>query len=368
MFEKYAAFNLEDFVHDEYFIKWVHSPDPEKDQFWSDFQENFPYQRNTLLRAREVVRNLNEASRKAINKSDAREIWQNLEKSLPELTQTKKWWQTTWSRSVAAAVALLTLAYTTFQYTHTDTPDDTSLYFGNSGLASHAKSDIKEITNDTDTIKTIALPDQSTVLLEPRSTLRYSAQFDNEPTRNVILVGAAFFDIKRDVERPFIVYANGLITKVLGTSFNIKADKGSDNVTVAVRTGKVSVFADREGKSKDPEADGLILRANQQADFSKRIEKLTRTLVPEPVPVVSMEELRQFRFKNAPVGEILHALERVYDTEILFDQEQLSECRLTSTLDNGLTLFEKLEVLCEAIDASYKIVDAQVVVSGKRCQ
>lgn len=103
-------------------------------------------------------------------------------------------------------------------------------------------------------------------------------------------------------------------------------------------------------------------------DYSKKIEKLTRTLVPEPVPVLSTEEMQQFAFQNAPVTDIFKALEKVYDTEILFDQELLSDCRLTSTLDEDVSLFEKLDVLCEAIDASYKVVDAQVVISGRKCR
>ena len=55
--------------------------------------------------------------------------------------------------------------------------------------------------------------------------------------------GKAFFDIARDTSQPFVVYANETITKVLGTSFTIKAFEGEKDVEVSVKTGKVAVYA-----------------------------------------------------------------------------------------------------------------------------
>ena len=84
-------------------------------------------------------------------------------------------------------------------------------------------------SNNTGKVKEIELPDRSVVLLEPFSTLKYQIPFtDNE--RHVFLRGEAFFRIQRDTLRPFLVYANETITKVLGTSFSVKAYEGEENV------------------------------------------------------------------------------------------------------------------------------------------
>lgn len=370
MFEKYASYSSEDFVQDEYFVGWVQSPGPQSNQFWNDFQETFPYQRPVVRRAIQVVQNLATASQTIVPQGDAEEIWVNLQNSIASGKKYLKWWQRPWTKVAAAAFVAIGAGYLFFVSENSSSAGSSPAmsFFASDSLHIASGPEINEFTNTTPVPDVIILPDSSRVTLQPNGTIRYNNKTFSGATRNVQLVGEAFFEVTRDTERPFLVYSNGLITKVLGTSFNIKARKGSDNVTVMVRTGKVSVFTLPKNPKEDPESHGLILRANQQVDYSKKIEKLTRTLVPEPVPVLSTEEMQQFAFQNAPVTDIFKALEKVYDTEILFDQELLSDCRLTSTLDEDVSLFEKLDVLCEAIDASYKVVDAQVVISGRKCR
>lgn len=370
MFEKYAAYSAEDFAQDEYFVGWVQSPGLESDQFWNDFQETFPYQRPVVRRAVQTVQNLAAASRSDVPQGDAEEIWTNLQASIAAGKKYLKWWQRPWAK-VAAAAAVVVGAGSIFlasEHSPATGSHPAMSFLTSDSLQLASGPELREFINTTRIPGVIILPDSSRITLQPNAVIRYNQKAFLGATRNVQLVGEAFFEVTRNTEKPFLVYSNGLITKVLGTSFNIKARKGSDNVTVAVRTGKVSVFTLPKNPEEDPESQGLILRANQQVDYSKRIEKLTRTLVPEPVPVLSIEEMQQFAFRNAPVTEIFKALEKVYDTEILFDQELLSDCRVTSTLDGDVSLFEKLDVLCEAIDASYKVVDAQVVISGRKCR
>src|SRR5690606_4549797 len=74
----------------------------------------------------------------------------------------------------------------------------------------------------------IKLPDGSTVLLNTGSTLDFPEAFDAQ-TREVRLSGEAFFNIREDQARPFVVHTGALKTTVLGTSFNVKAYEGEDN-------------------------------------------------------------------------------------------------------------------------------------------
>ena len=87
----------------------------------------------------------------------------------------------------------------------------------------------------------MTLQDGSTVILEPGGEFRYNEKFLNP--REVYLSGDAFFEVTKDASRPFLVYANEITTKVLGTSFRIKANQGEKEIVVAVKTGKVSVMA-----------------------------------------------------------------------------------------------------------------------------
>src|SRR5690606_2603405 len=68
----------------------------------------------------------------------------------------------------------------------------------------------------------LLLPDGSTVLLNNNSSLDFPQQFTGD-TREVILKGEAYFDIKPDASRPFIIHTGKVKTRVLGTAFNIRA-------------------------------------------------------------------------------------------------------------------------------------------------
>ena len=73
---------------------------------------------------------------------------------------------------------------------------------------------------------TVTLPDQSKVWMNSNSKLVYNVGVNN--TREVKLIGEAFFKVFKDKSRPFIVSANNIKVEVLGTSFNVKARTGSD--------------------------------------------------------------------------------------------------------------------------------------------
>ncbi len=102
-------------------------------------------------------------------------------------------------------------------------------------------------------VMTLYLPDSTRVWLNINSTLSYADNF-NEDSRNVELEGEAFFAVRRDTSRQFIVTTESASTSVLGTSFNVQE---SDSVTtiLTVAEGKVK-FAARgsEYKSENVQA------------------------------------------------------------------------------------------------------------------
>jgi ferric-dicitrate binding protein FerR (iron transport regulator) len=84
------------------------------------------------------------------------------------------------------------------------------------------------------------LADNTAVTLNHGSELRYSSAPDAR-AREVTLKGEAYFDVAHDPERPFIIHANGITVKVLGTAFNVKAYTGHAEVRVTVARGLVDV-------------------------------------------------------------------------------------------------------------------------------
>lgn len=359
MQNKYATYGLEDFVQDEEFIRWVKYPDRESNLFWSQLLETYPFQQETIHQAKQVVLKLSEAASPTIEVDDAKEIWNTLQQSISKPVKVVPLWQRSWTR-VAAALVLLIGGLTVWQVRsgETNLVEISAVYGVLSG-------ELTAISNDVTDSMIVKLPDNSSITLSRGARIRYKTNFDG-PVREVYLKGEAFFDVTRNPKKPFIVYTNELVTKVLGTSFRIKSNAAGRNVTVAVKTGKVMVFKNAEVTSADQPA-GLILLPNQKADYKKEADLLSRTLVDEPLPIVPVDELPSATFDNVPVAELFENLEKSYGIAIQFDHNLLTGCRLTTSFKNE-SLFQQLDVLCEAINASYKIEGTQIVIDAKRCQ
>ena len=233
----------------------------------------------------------------------------------------------------------------------TATPFDTRIY--NDGIAE----------------RRIALSDGSEVVLQPASEVIVSKDFATR-TREVHLKGEAFFKVRRHEGKPFLVFTNEVVTRVLGTSFNIRAYEGDGEITVAVRTGKVSVFSNKiksPGKKETHESEEVILTPNQQVVYHRVRAQAIKQLVEEPEIIVPDSELFRMQFENAQVSEILEVLAKNYGVDIRYDEELLNDCRLTTSMsDEGF--YERIEVICKAIGATYSVEDAVISIQSNGCE
>ncbi|MBU2973268.1 FecR family protein [Zobellia sp. B3R18] len=92
--------------------------------------------------------------------------------------------------------------------------------------------------------KQVELPDHSIITLNSGAQLKYPEVFSDE-IRKVWVEGEAYFDVAKDIDRPFAVTANGFVIEVLGTKFNVN-DNGETN-TVSLESGKVQVTLEASG-------------------------------------------------------------------------------------------------------------------------
>ncbi len=221
--------------------------------------------------------------------------------------------------------------------------------------------------NTGDKILSLTLNDSSQVDLEPNAELIYPNRFENDK-REVELVGEAFFRIEKNPSRPFLVHANGTITKVLGTSFRIKAYDLSKSVVVSVMTGKVSVFTTPNKKlnTTDPETKGVVLTPNQEVIINIETKELYKTVTEKPQILIPLSITKDLVFEEAAVTTIFEAMEKAYGIDIVYDEEVLKNCTLTTSLTDE-SMFDKLKIICKAINATYKEIDAQIVISSKGC-
>ena len=184
--------------------------------------------------------------------------------------------------------------------------------------------------------------------------------------REVDLVGEAFFEVKKDPDRPFLVYTDEIVTRVLGTSFTVRNYPA--DVRVSVKTGKVSVLKD--SNSGDPQeangtVEGVILTPNQQVVYARQEKKMTKSLVEDP-NVLTPVAKQEFEFTDASVAAVFQSIKDAYGVEIVYDEQVLADCHLTASLTD-VSLHDKLSLICKAINATYAIIDSHIVIYGKGC-
>lgn len=118
----------------------------------------------------------------------------------------------------------------------------------------------KTVENPRGRKSKITLPDGTVITLNSGSKIQYPIPFA-DTLRLVKLRGEAFFQVERDVTRPFIIQTKRLTTEVLGTSFNLRTYLGDDIQLIAVVSGVVKI-SNLLGESK-------ILRQNEMALIAK---------------------------------------------------------------------------------------------------
>jgi hypothetical protein len=273
--------------------------------------------------------------------------------------------RTTWQTGWAVAATLLLLLLTGWGW-HLTQQRPVTVY---KALVADAAVAMQEVRNDGSRSRLVLLADGSSVVLQPNSRISYPTNFTAQRNREVYLTGEAFFEVAKNPHRPFLVYADELITKVLGTSFTVRA-MNKEAVEVLVKTGRVSVFTHDDKQRTDKEASlqltGLVLAPNQQVHFDRAAGHLMRTLVDSPARLDMVIQHPVFQFDNTPASAVFNALTNAYGVEIIYDADVMKNCYLTASLDDE-PLFEKLNMICRTLDAQYEQMDGKLIISSKGC-
>ena len=161
-----------------------------------------------------------------------------------------------WLIPVAASILIMATALTWFYFS----PEEKTL-----PPTIAAKPSLVKKSTERSEFKYLLLPDSTQVWLNVASTLEYPENF-NETKREVILKGEAYFDVKQNSRKPFIIYSGKVSTVVLGTAFNIKAYPGLEKITVMVKNGKVKVSYDNK--------DVALLTKGQQVSITNANRKV----------------------------------------------------------------------------------------------
>jgi ferric-dicitrate binding protein FerR (iron transport regulator) len=288
-------------------------------------------------------------------------LWSKIEKNIQPQTPIVPIWRKPIFIYMAAASVLLLVSICLYIFGSKEITK-----FENTFIADN--SFIKQ-KNTSDKVISLILEDSSKVDLQPNAEISYPKHFETDK-REVTLTGEAFFSITKNPTRPFLVYAKGTITKVLGTSFTVQALEKDKKVTVLVKTGKVSVYTAASSSNKqsdtDPETQGIVLTPNQKAVFDLKTDNIQKEIVEKPSILIPLSKTEDFTFSDAPVTDIFENMEKVYGIDLIYDEELLKNCTLTTSLTD-VPMFDKLKIICSAIGAKYKEIDAHIVITAKGC-
>ncbi len=190
----------------------------------------------------------------------------------------------------------------------------------------------------------VRLPDGSTVIVSAGSKLNYPSSFDGLAKREVYLEGLAYFDIKHNSSKPFIVHTGKLETTVLGTAFNIKAFPADMDIIVTVTRGKVKV--------SDQNRTLGTITSDQQILFNKENAIATQKMVDSDINIVWKEQ--DLLFTEVTVAEAAEVLEERFNVKISFSDEKIKSNRFTTTFMKNESLEQVLKIICEFNDAAYQ--------------
>lgn len=221
-----------------------------------------------------------------------------------------------------------------------------------------------EVKNTSARPKSLMLEDGSEVVLQPGSRISYPDHLGDKQ-RLVYLDGEAFFKVKRNPARPFIVSTENLGTQVLGTSFNVKSYENSGSVEVRVTSGRVSVYEILKD-NKETKRNGVILTPNQKIVFDKKSRKMELGIVKNPAIVKPVASRQKFEFSETPVADAFAVLETAYGIDIIVEDDVFRNCLFTGDL-NDLTMFSQLDLICRAVNADYESRGTSLFIHGEGC-
>lgn len=378
--KNYQNFTTEDFVLDEDFQHWVMHPDDDNERRWSLFMEQYPGKLEQIRQAKMIVHAV-----QPFEPTVSEEVLNNIFNQITQNAKPVRKMRFVLWTAAASLLALIAIGGLLHYYQDStqlatfETMNAKDIGKGKIVLADGTihefdteKTTIQQtasgnlkVNNDTITehpVNTkagqvamnqiiipfgkrsdITLADGTHIWLNSGSQISYPVTFSDK-SREVYLLGEAFFDVKNDPSRPFFVYTKDIKLKVLGTRFNVSSFANDATTQAVLLTGKITAV-----KSKGFSATYELL-PGERIVYNKEEENLTKDRVD--VELYSSWINGYLIFRNEPVTGIFNKLERSYNKHIVVEIG-LEKVTFSGKLD----LIEDLDSVLEniAFTSSFKV-------------
>lgn len=201
----------------------------------------------------------------------------------------------------------------------------------------------------------VVLPDGSKAWINSLSELTYSNDF-NRNDRILYLDGEAFFEVKPNPKKPFIVRTKHISVEALGTSFGVKAYHDDLYTSGILMTGKVKVSTP---------VGNAILHPNERITYDAINRTAIKSKVANATDFTGWIH-NELRFENESLSSIAKTIQRIYNIDIVFSSERLKKLRYTGTVENN-SLESMLNMIALTSPISFEInSDTIILYENKR--
>lgn len=330
MNSKYLKYKPEDFAADESFQNWVLSGEKGYFDFWNKWVNNHPEKQEEIEIAKQLIFSA-KIDKNRIAEEEIAANWGSIESIIDSNRSNKsgkvRHLMSKWMKIAAAIILLLSVTSLVWIF---NTKESEELF--------------AEFVVPNGQKSCVNLPDGSTVWLNSGSKFSYSNEFGKKE-RVIKLEGQAYFDIKRDEERPFIVKTAYIDVEVLGTAFDVMAYPNEKVIRTSLIRGAVKILL--------PDNKSEKLKPNQACYYSTYSGKA----YIEDVDTFEHIEWREGRisFNDETFEKIARRLERKYNVTIVFENQALLNESYTGTFNNDDTINKVLEIFRKTTEFNFKI-------------
>lgn len=206
-------------------------------------------------------------------------------------------------------------------------------FISNSQKANIFGSGFTEIMVPNGERSNVVLPDGSSVNLNAGSVLKFAPSFISQ-TREVILQGEAFFKVKHDNSRPFIVKTDNLKIQVLGTNFNVSNYPDDSSIITFLEKGKIQICL---------EDANFVLKPREVLEYNKATGESSKLVVTDDH--ISDWTKGILTVKGETIEELSKKLERKFDVQIVFGDEEVKNHIYTGSIKD-----DDINVVLEALE------------------
>ncbi|TDQ18272.1 FecR family protein [Algoriphagus boseongensis] len=202
-------------------------------------------------------------------------------------------------------------------------------------------------------VLTQTLPDQTEISLNRESEIKVDYN-PRKKTGTIQLKGEATISIGKEKDIQWIVEAENLLIKDIGTVFNVKAYPEDQMIEVSVLEGAVQFYEKGE--------EGILLKAGEMGVYDKISKQYSKTQAD--TNVVSFKT-RSFQFTEENLQEVVDLISEVYDQEIILSGP-VGSCKVTVGFENE-DMDTILEILSETMGLEIRKVGNQIILQGEGC-